>query len=189
MKFELPDIPQAEQTPVVKGLLAIIEQLIEHAQKQQEEIEVMRDEIRLLKGLKKRPKFKPSKLDESTPDKPDDKRAEDKETKPPGKKKRHSKKNLPVDRTDRIKPDNIPAGSRYKGYRDFYVQELVIKSENIRYRLERWLTPEGKLLVGQLPRSLENRHYGSTLVTYLLYQHHHCQTTQPLLCTICRAKR
>jgi len=39
MKFELPDIPQAEQTPVVKGLLAIIEQLIEHAQKQQEEIE------------------------------------------------------------------------------------------------------------------------------------------------------
>jgi len=181
MKFELPDIPQAEQTPVVKGLLAIIEQLIEHAQKQQEEIEVMRDEIRLLKGLKKRPKFKPSKLDESTPDKPDDKRAEDKETKPPGKKKRHSKKNLPVDRTDRIKPDNIPAGSRYKGYRDFYVQELVIKSENIRYRLERWLTPEGKLLVGQLPRSLENRHYGSTLVTYLLYQHHHCQTTQPLL--------
>ena len=57
----------------------------------------------------------------------------------------------------------------------------MIKRENIRYRLERWLTPDGKLLTGELPESLENRHYGSTLVTYLLYQHHHCQTTQPLL--------
>ena len=47
--------------------------------------------------------------------------------------------------------------------------------------MERWRTPDGKLVVGQLPKSLENRHYGSTLVTYLLYQHHHCQTTQPLL--------
>jgi hypothetical protein len=37
------------------------------------------------------------------------------------------------------------------------------------------------LLIGKLPGSLENRHYGSTLVTYRLYQHHHCQTTQPLL--------
>jgi hypothetical protein len=57
----------------------------------------------------------------------------------------------------------------------------VIHNENIRYRLERWLTPDGKLLTGRLPPSLENRHYGSNLVTYLLYQHHHCQVTQPLL--------
>jgi hypothetical protein len=70
MKLELPDIPEAEQTPVVKGLLVYIELLIEHSQKQQEDIEVMKDEIRILKGEKKRPKFKPSKLDESTNDKP-----------------------------------------------------------------------------------------------------------------------
>jgi hypothetical protein len=57
----------------------------------------------------------------------------------------------------------------------------VTHNENIRYRLERWLTPDGKLLTGRLPSSLENRHYGSNLVTYLLYQHHHCQVTQPLL--------
>ena len=188
-KFKLPDIPEAEQTSIVKGLLALIEQLIEHSQKQQEDIEVMKDEIRLLKGEKKRPKFKPSKLDESTNVEPDEKFTEDNrdeksDAKAPLKKskqKRCNKKDLPVDREDCIKPENIPEGSRFKGYRDFYVQELVITSENIRYRLERWLTPDGELLVGQLPESLENRHYGSTLVTYLLYQHHHCQTTQPLL--------
>ncbi len=65
MKFRLPDTPEAEQTPLIKGLLAMLEQLIEHSQKQQEEIEVMKDEIRILKGEKKRPKFTPNKLDES----------------------------------------------------------------------------------------------------------------------------
>lgn len=189
MKFKLPDIPEEEQTPLVKGLSSIVEQLIEHSQKQQEEIEVMKDEIRILKGEKKRPKFKPSKLDESTPVEPDENSDEDGTTEKPAsdtppkksKKKRRSKKDLPVDREERVRPDDIPPGSRFKGYRDFHVQELVIKRENIRYRLERWITPEGKVLVGQLPESLENRHYGPTLLTYLLYQHHHCQTTQPLL--------
>lgn len=198
MKFKLPDIPEEEQTPVVKNLSSIVEQLIEHSQKQKEEIDVLKDEVRILKGQKKRPKFKPSKLDESTPVEPNEKSDEDEPAeesddscssektgsgKPPkkSKKKRSSKKDLPIDREERVRPDNIPPGSRFKGYRDFQVQELVIKRENIRYRLERWLTPDGQVLVGQLPGSLENRHYGSTLMTYLLYQHHHCQTTQPLL--------
>ena len=167
----------------------MLEQLIEHAQKQQEVIEVMKDEIRILKGEKKRPTFKPSKLDKSTNDDLDEANDEENETESSGKedtkqkpkKTRRSKKALPIDRDERISPDTIPKGSRFKGYRDFHVQELVIKREHIRYRLERWLTPDGKLLVGQLPSSLENRHYGPTLLTYLLYQHHHCQTTQPLL--------
>jgi hypothetical protein len=66
MKFELPQIPEAEQTPVVRGLLVLVEKLIEHTQKQQEEMDVLKDDIKVLKGEKKRPKFKASKLDEST---------------------------------------------------------------------------------------------------------------------------
>ena len=38
MKFELPQIPEAEQTPVVRGLLILVEKLIEHTQKMQEEM-------------------------------------------------------------------------------------------------------------------------------------------------------
>ena len=56
MKFKLPDITEDEQTPVVKGLSSIVEQLIEHSQKQKEEIDVMKDEIRILKGEKKKTK-------------------------------------------------------------------------------------------------------------------------------------
>lgn len=119
MKFTLPDTHEAEQTPLVKGLLAMLEQLIEHSQKQQEEIEVMKDEIRILKGEKKWPEFTPSKLDESTNDEveeasesanktePSDKKdADKKHTKT--KKVRRSKKGLPIDREERIKSHNIP---------------------------------------------------------------------------------
>jgi hypothetical protein len=181
MKFELPDIPKSEQTPVVKGLLNLIEQLLEHTQKQQEEIDLLKDEIRVLKGQKKRPKYKPSKLDESTDDEGDTANQEKKSKRKKSSQSRQNKKNLPIHQEVCIKPESIPEGSRFKGYQDFTVQELLFKSENTRYRLERWETPDGHLVTGKLPASLENRHYGPDLVTYVLYQHHHCQVTQPLL--------
>ena len=66
-KCQLPDIPESENTPLVKRLVNIIEQLVEHIEYQQEQIDTLKDEVRVLKGQKKRPKFKPSKLDKDTP--------------------------------------------------------------------------------------------------------------------------
>ena len=68
----------------------------------------------------------------------------------------------------------IPLGSRFKGYRDFIVQDLIISSHNTRYRLERWITPEGDALKATLPVELKGRHFGPELVRFVLYQYHHC---------------
>jgi predicted RNase H-like nuclease (RuvC/YqgF family) len=62
----LPDIPESEQTPTVKALLALFEECHQTLQQQTEEIQQLKDEIRVLKGEKKRPTFKPSKLDKET---------------------------------------------------------------------------------------------------------------------------
>jgi hypothetical protein len=62
-KINLPDIPEQEQTLLVKSLLGIIEQLVERVQQQDEEIAKLKDEVNILKGEKKRAVFKGSKLD------------------------------------------------------------------------------------------------------------------------------
>jgi hypothetical protein len=65
-RFLMPPIPESERTPLVIALLGVIEGLAARVQQQDEEIALLKDEIRILKGGKKRPHFKPSKMDEQT---------------------------------------------------------------------------------------------------------------------------
>jgi len=179
---QLPDIPEEEQTPLVKSLLALLEQFAVRVQQLEEDNQHLKDEIRVLKGEKKRPTFQPSKMDERT-DKEDEPEhaSKAKNKKRPGSKKKSKNTQFVIHEDKCIQPAFIPDGSRFKGYRDFIVQELSIKTQNTRYRLARWITPDGQTLTGQLPSELGGRHYGPYLLSYLLYQHHHCHVTQPLL--------
>ena len=181
-KISLPAIPADAATPWVQTLVAMIEVLAEENQRQAETIQQMRDEIAVLKGEKSKPKFKSSKMDDKT-DKAGEDEAEDGEKKKrPGSDKRSKTAELPIHEERVIAPDAaVPAGSRFKGYRDFIVQGLVIRAHTIRYRLECWQTPEGGLLSGRLPEALQGRHFDPVLCSYIAYQHHHCHVTQPLL--------
>ena len=175
----LPDVPEQDQTPVVKVLLGLVEQLIERVQQQDEEIALLKDEINILKGEKKRPVFKGSKLDKNTEP---DTSSEPPSKKRPGSNKKKKTQKLVIHEDKVIKPvAPVPPGSRFKGYRNFVVQDLKIESYNIRYRLEHWVTPQNESITGQLPDVLNNQHFGPQLISYILYQYHHCQTTQPLL--------
>ena len=182
MKVVIPDIPESEQTPVVKGLLLIIEQLAAHSQRQQEEIDLLKDEISILKGQKKRPVFKASKMDEST-DQQTPKEEQDKgEVKRPGSAKRSKTQKLTIHSEKILQPDKpLPSGSRFKGYRNFIVQELNISPCNTRYRLAYYQLPDGSTVTATLPRGQQGCHFGNNLRSYILYQYHQCQVTQPLL--------
>ena len=167
---------------MVEGLLVLLEQFSQIIQQQAEEIDLLKDEIRILKGEKKRPTFKPSQLDKETEKSRKDAAEAKKDKKRPGSNKRSKNAELAIHEDQVIKPQRtIPPGSRFKGYRDFVVQELVIRTQNTRYRLERWETPDGQAVTAQLPGELGGHHYGPHLRGYILYQHHHCQVTQPLL--------
>ena len=100
----------------------------------------------------------------------------------PGSEKRSKTGSLVIHEEKVIAPaEPVPEGSRFKGYRDVVVQDLVIRAHNTRYRLERWETPDGGTLRGELPVAVRGGHLGVTLVSYILYQPHHCQVTQPLV--------
>ena len=178
----LPDIPDAERTALVEQLVVLIEALAEDNQRQAETIQQLRDEIAVLKGEKAKPQFKPSGMEgKRDGDTPDDAAGKG-QGKRPGSAKRHKTAQLTIHEECPIAPrEPLPAGSRFKGYRDFVVQDLKIQPHNIRYRLEVWQTPEGQWRCGELPATLHGGHFGPGLRAYVLYQHHHCHVTQPLL--------
>ena len=57
MKIELPPIPDAERTPLVETLLAIIDLQQQRIQQLEETVGQLRDEIAILQGQKPRPKI------------------------------------------------------------------------------------------------------------------------------------
>jgi len=165
----LPDIPEAECTPLVRQLLDII-------RRQQDRIQQLEDEILRLKGLKTRPIIAPSPLE--TPPRP----PRDPGQKRPGSAKRPKTCQLII--TDEVVVPLVerPPGSIFKGFEDFVVQDLVIRPRVIRYRRERWQTPEGQNLVAELPAGVRpESHFGPTLISFIIHQYHHQHVTQPLL--------
>ena len=70
-----------------------------------------------------------------------------------------------------------PAGSRFKGYADFLVRDLVLNARLIRYRRERWVTPAGRTIVASLPPGVREGHWGAGCARFILLQHHQGQVT------------
>jgi uncharacterized small protein (DUF1192 family) len=162
----MANISEDQITPVVAQLLAIIELQIE-------EIQLLKDEIARLKGQKPKPKIKPSILQNQ-------KRSAKKQQRRKRANKSKSKK-LEIHQVISIAPNHIPAGSTFKGYQDYTVQDLMIANWNICYRRQRWQTPKGDYIVGQLPDEVSGSHYGASLTAFILYQYYGCHVTQPLI--------
>jgi hypothetical protein len=187
----LPNIAESQRTPLVAQLLEQIEHLLEENRKQAEGIQQLRDEIAVLKGQKAKPKFKPSGMDTETEPSGDadgsddddgDGGAKGQPRKRAGSSKRSKTQQLTIHETLKVSPQvPIPEGARFKGYRDFIVQDLRIEPHNTCYRLEVWQTPDAERLLGELPAGLNGGHFGAQLRRYVLYQHHHCHVTQALL--------
>ncbi len=144
------------------------------AQRYYDENQKLKAENARLSGRAQKPKLKPSVIASSDKSYQASKRKRTQVKNP-------KKSTLEVSQSHIIKVTELPRGCRFKGYKDYYVQELEIKARHIRYRRERWQTPEGQTLLGQLPESIKGNHFGTQLRQFILYQYYHNHVTQPLL--------
>ena len=76
-------------------------------------------------------------------------------------------------------------GWRFKGFKFYTVQDLVIETRVVRDRRPCDRTPEGRLVIAPLPPGVTG-HFGANLVRDPLSQHYQCRVTMPLLRHSCR---
>jgi len=169
-------ISEEEKSPLVEQLLSVIEHQGIIIQKQAEQIQQLKDEIARLKSQPPRPNIKPSSLEKKKL-----RKAGSSRKKRPGSKKRSKTAELKIHNTKPIEPEKIPAGSDFRYYKDFVVQDIIIKPYNTRFRLKVYETPDGGYVTGKLPAYLNGKHFGPTLIGFILYQYYQCHVTQPLL--------
>ncbi|MPR13583.1 IS66 family transposase [Microvirga tunisiensis] len=103
----------------------------------------LKDEIARLKNLPPRPPFKPSGMEKATQLRPAD----------PGRRPGRGAKRDRVTREVTIRVE-APPGSRFKGYKMVTRRELIVAAEVVRYKRERWLTPEGQTIIAPLPEGI-----------------------------------
>lgn len=176
----LPNIPEEDQTPLVKVLLAYIDRLTSAVDELtntvallKEENQLLKNEIAMLKGQKPKPKIPPSILEGP--------KSKDKDKTQRGKHPRQMKTNkLQIHNVERVKPESIPEGAIFKGYKKYTVQDIILESRNTVFELERWQLSDGTYVSGKLPSNIRG-HYGPKLVTFILCQYYGCRVTEPLL--------
>jgi hypothetical protein len=139
-----PDV--GDQT--LESLKQLLEEAVARISALSAENAALRSEIARLKGP---PSIKPSGMEKAS------------EAKPPGgggKRRGRGAKRVRAAIEDRVVKAEVPAGSRFKGYETYLIQDLVVRAVAIRFRRERWLTPDGRTIVAALPEGIDGHSHG-----------------------------
>src|SRR5688572_15077749 len=170
-KIRLSGLPRGE-------LEVLAEQLLAENAALRQAIADLRAEVATLKGVKDRPKLRPSGMEKGTEPEPD--------TRDRGRGAGGRKAKRLTIHEERVIAAEVPAGSRFKGYEDFLVQDLVLRPRVVRLRRERWLTPDGQAVIAPMPAGIVG-HFGAELRRFVLFQYHQGQVTVPRLVVQLRA--
>jgi hypothetical protein len=151
--FDPNQIQDDNTRQAVIGLLNLVEELKRENRDLSEEVQRLRDENNHLKGEQGQPKVKPNPV----------KKKQDHSSE---KERRQSKKwhkgskvdKIEIDREEKLIVDKqtLPADAQFKGYESVVVQELQIKTDNVRFWKEKYYAPSaGQSYQAVLPPGYE----------------------------------
>jgi len=137
--FDPNSIEDQTVRQVVLSLMNLVENLHAKVQEQAEEIQRLRDENNRLKGEQGKPNIKANK---AAPDLSSEK--ERRRSKPHDKASKRSQ--IRIDRVEVLKIDEerLPQDAQFKGYEEVVVQDIEFRTDNIKFRKEKYYSPSQK---------------------------------------------
>jgi len=141
----------------MRQLLNLVEKLSADVRALREENQILRDEINHLKGEQGKPDTKGNKAKSAETSN----HSSETERKQPRKRHGSSRKDqIKVDRKEvaKVRVEDLPADAQFKGYVDVVVQDIVVKTDNVLFRKEKYYSPStGKTYLAELPQGYEGQ--------------------------------
>ena len=175
---ESAQLESGVEQSVIKKLLNNVERLASENEALKIEVQNLKDENNRLKGEQGKPDIKANKKkDGDISSETERKQAEangEGVGDANGKKKRQRKPKLPKLKIDReqicvLDKSGLPDDLIFKGHADIIVQNIIIKTDNVRYRREVYYSPsQHKNYCGELPDDVRGKgEYGSGIRTLI----------------------
>src|SRR5271157_3926322 len=164
---------------LIIALLNTIEHLVQENAKLREENQQLRDEIARLKGEKGKPKIRPS-VPAREPLLP--------KSKSKGWSKGSKEDKVKVDRKVTVSLDRpLPPDAQFACYRKVVIQDIILKTDNVEYLLERYYSPLlNKYYDAKLPNSVRGSQFGANLKAFIAVLYFSCRVTENKIWQLCK---
>lgn len=137
----------------------------------------LRDENNRLKGEQGQPQLKANKKEQP----PSHYSSEKERHQPKGRSKKSKLAQIKIDREQvlEVPPDSLPADAEFKGYEEVVVQDIRIKTDNVRFRKKKYYSPaEGKTYLAPLPLGYEGQ-FGPMIKAWIIVWYFAMTMTEP----------
>ncbi len=175
--LDLSAIQDQHARRVIRLLLNLVEQINQENRTLREDNQRLRDEVNRLKGEQGKPKVKANAPNPPAPDYS----SEQERRQPKERGKRGKRAPLSIDReqTLRVEPSTLPADAEFKGYEEVVIQDLVVRTDTVLFRKEKWYSAtQGTTYLAELPPGYHGE-FGPGIRALALVFSFACQMTEP----------
>jgi hypothetical protein len=174
--FDPNQIQDDKARQAIIWLLNLVEELKSENVALREEVQRLRDENNRLKGEQGQPKVKPNKAKKNQ-----DYSSEQERRQPKQWGKRGKVDKVAIDREEKVVVDQqeLPADAQFKGYESVVVQDIAIKTDNVRFWKEKYYAPStGKIYLASLPVGYEGE-FGPGVRSLIITLYYAAGMTEP----------
>jgi hypothetical protein len=175
--IDLHAIADGKARTLIQELLNLVEDLASDLRDAREEVQQLRDEVNRLKGEQGKPEVKGKTRKTGTqPHSSESERREPRERQP-----RSKQAQVHVDREEvlRVDPETLPADAQFKGYEEVIVQDLVVQTDNVRFKKEKYYAAStGQTYLGRLPTGYQGQ-FGPGVRALVLVQYYGQGVSEP----------